>query len=42
MADVAFAAGFGSVRQFNAAMKDSYRFAPVTCGRPTGRWRPEG
>lgn len=28
MADVAFAAGFGSVRQFNAAMKDSYRFAP--------------
>ncbi|WP_055478115.1 Ada metal-binding domain-containing protein [Sphaerimonospora mesophila] len=26
--DVAFAAGFGSVRQFNAAMKESYGFAP--------------
>jgi AraC family transcriptional regulator of adaptative response / DNA-3-methyladenine glycosylase II len=26
--DVAFAAGFGSVRQFNATMKDSYGFAP--------------
>ncbi len=28
IADVAFAAGFGSVRQFNAAMKESYGFAP--------------
>ncbi|MFC0864903.1 Ada metal-binding domain-containing protein [Sphaerimonospora cavernae] len=27
--DVAFAAGFGSVRQFNAAMKESYGFAPT-------------
>ncbi|MDH2423961.1 AlkA N-terminal domain-containing protein [Sphaerisporangium sp. TRM90804] len=26
--DVAFAAGFGSVRQFNATMKDAYGFAP--------------
>ncbi|MEU4829680.1 AlkA N-terminal domain-containing protein [Streptosporangium sp. NPDC023615] len=26
--DVAFAAGFGSVRQFNAAMKDTYGFTP--------------
>ncbi len=26
--DVAFAAGFGSLRQFNATMKDAYGFAP--------------
>ncbi|GGO18188.1 AraC family transcriptional regulator [Microbispora rosea subsp. aerata] len=26
--DVAFASGFGSVRQFNAAMRESYGFAP--------------
>jgi AraC family transcriptional regulator of adaptative response / DNA-3-methyladenine glycosylase II len=28
IADVAFAAGFGSLRQFNAAMREAYGFAP--------------
>jgi AraC family transcriptional regulator, regulatory protein of adaptative response / DNA-3-methyladenine glycosylase II len=28
VADVAFAAGFGSLRQFNRAMRDVFRFAP--------------
>ncbi|MEU4404529.1 AlkA N-terminal domain-containing protein [Streptosporangium sp. NPDC023963] len=37
--DVAFASGFGSVRQFNATMKDTYGFTPgelraTTGGRP--------
>ncbi|MDF5751257.1 DNA-3-methyladenine glycosylase 2 family protein [Spongiactinospora sp. TRM90649] len=36
--DVAFAAGFGSVRQFNATMKETYGFAPgelrATAGGP--------
>ncbi|MBP2704718.1 helix-turn-helix domain-containing protein [Microbispora sp. RL4-1S] len=36
MADVAFAAGFGSVRQFNAAMKESYRFAPSDLRKAVG------
>ncbi|GAA3116566.1 DNA-3-methyladenine glycosylase 2 [Planomonospora alba] len=43
--DVAFAAGFGSVRQFNATMKETYGFTPgelrATAGRtgtgPAGR-----
>ncbi|MEN3535374.1 Ada metal-binding domain-containing protein [Microbispora sp. ZYX-F-249] len=34
--DVAFAAGFGSVRQFNAAMKESYGFAPGELRRAGG------
>ncbi|WP_432930113.1 Ada metal-binding domain-containing protein [Microbispora sp. CA-135349] len=34
--DVAFAAGFGSVRQFNAAMKESYGFAPGELRRASG------
>ncbi|WP_433353267.1 DNA-3-methyladenine glycosylase 2 family protein [Microtetraspora malaysiensis] len=36
MADVAFAAGFGSVRQFNAAMKESYGFAPGDLRKANG------
>ncbi|GAA2993426.1 AlkA N-terminal domain-containing protein [Streptosporangium longisporum] len=35
--DVAFAAGFGSVRQFNAAMKDTYGFTPGELRATTGR-----
>lgn len=41
--DVAFASGFGSVRQFNATMKETYGFTPASCGSrragvsPTGR-----
>jgi AraC family transcriptional regulator of adaptative response / DNA-3-methyladenine glycosylase II len=38
--DVAFAAGFGSVRQFNATMKEAYGFAPGelrTASGPLGR-----
>ncbi|MBX6382899.1 MAG: DNA-3-methyladenine glycosylase 2 family protein [Microbispora sp.] len=34
--DVAFAAGFGSVRQFNAAMKESYGFAPGELRKTNG------
>ncbi|ETK33419.1 DNA-3-methyladenine glycosylase 2 family protein [Microbispora sp. ATCC PTA-5024] len=34
--DVAFAAGFGSVRQFNAAMKESYGFAPGELRKAVG------
>jgi AraC family transcriptional regulator, regulatory protein of adaptative response / DNA-3-methyladenine glycosylase II len=34
--DVAFAAGFGSVRQFNAAMKESYGFAPSDLRKAVG------
>ncbi|MCT9928769.1 helix-turn-helix domain-containing protein [Planotetraspora sp. A-T 1434] len=34
--DVAFAAGFGSVRQFNAAMKESYGFAPGELRKTVG------
>ncbi|MEZ0072733.1 AlkA N-terminal domain-containing protein [Planotetraspora sp. GP83] len=34
--DVAFAAGFGSVRQFNAAMKESYGFAPGELRKAAG------
>ncbi|WP_067172480.1 DNA-3-methyladenine glycosylase 2 family protein [Microtetraspora niveoalba] len=34
--DVAFAAGFGSVRQFNAAMKESYGFAPGDLRKANG------
>lgn len=34
--DVAFAAGFGSVRQFNAAMKESYGFAPGELRKASG------
>lgn len=30
VADVAFAAGFGSLRQFNATMKEAYGFAPTS------------
>ncbi|NUW30194.1 DNA-3-methyladenine glycosylase 2 family protein [Nonomuraea sp. SMC257] len=37
--DVAFASGFGSVRQFNAAMRETYGFTPselrATAGGPT-------
>ncbi|GLW96122.1 AlkA N-terminal domain-containing protein [Microtetraspora sp. NBRC 16547] len=36
IADVAFASGFGSVRQFNAAMKESYGFAPGDLRKTTG------
>ncbi|MGC5013637.1 AlkA N-terminal domain-containing protein [Streptosporangium sp. DT93] len=35
--DVAFAAGFGSVRQFNAAMKGTYGFTPGELRATTGR-----
>ncbi|WP_101783789.1 DNA-3-methyladenine glycosylase 2 family protein [Nonomuraea indica] len=39
--DVAFAAGFGSVRQFNAAMRETYGFTPselrATAGGPARR-----
>lgn len=39
--DVAFAAGFGSVRQFNAAMRETYGFTPselrATAGGPSAR-----
>ncbi|MFG3435892.1 DNA-3-methyladenine glycosylase 2 family protein [Nonomuraea sp. NPDC047897] len=39
--DVAFAAGFGSVRQFNAAMRETYGFTPselrATAGGPAAR-----
>ncbi|GII53218.1 AraC family transcriptional regulator [Planotetraspora thailandica] len=34
--DVAFASGFGSVRQFNAAMKESYGFAPGELRKAVG------
>jgi AraC family transcriptional regulator, regulatory protein of adaptative response / DNA-3-methyladenine glycosylase II len=34
--DVAFAAGFGSVRQFNASMKDAYGFTPGTLRTASG------
>ncbi|WP_169950587.1 Ada metal-binding domain-containing protein [Microbispora sp. H11081] len=37
--DVAFAAGFGSVRQFNAAMRESYGFAPGDLRRAGGPMR---
>ncbi|GAA1008929.1 AraC family transcriptional regulator [Acrocarpospora pleiomorpha] len=43
--DVAFAAGFGSVRQFNGAMKESYGFAPGDLRKKVGPLRaggPEG
>ena len=35
--DVAFASGFGSVRQFNATMKDTYGFTPGELRATTGR-----
>lgn len=38
--EVAFAAGFGSVRQFNAAMKESYRFAPGDLRKAVGPLAP--
>ncbi|MEU8035137.1 AlkA N-terminal domain-containing protein [Streptosporangium sp. NPDC049078] len=38
--DVAFASGFGSVRQFNATMKDTYGFTPGELRATTGA-RPE-
>ncbi|WP_214408765.1 DNA-3-methyladenine glycosylase 2 family protein [Sphaerisporangium fuscum] len=34
--DVAFAAGFGSVRQFNATMKEAYGFSPSDLRRTSG------
>ncbi|RCG27852.1 DNA-3-methyladenine glycosylase 2 family protein [Sphaerisporangium album] len=34
--DVAFAAGFGSVRQFNATMKEAYGFAPSDLRKTSG------
>ncbi|WP_214106716.1 AlkA N-terminal domain-containing protein [Acrocarpospora catenulata] len=37
--EVAFAAGFGSVRQFNAAMKESYGFAPGDLRKAVGPLR---
>ncbi|SIQ49383.1 DNA-3-methyladenine glycosylase II [Microbispora rosea] len=40
--DVAFAAGFGSVRQFNAAMKESYGFAPGELRRTNGPMHEKG
>ncbi|PZG41617.1 AraC family transcriptional regulator [Spongiactinospora gelatinilytica] len=39
--DVAFAAGFGSVRQFNATMKETYGFAPSELRATAGGPRPE-
>lgn len=42
MADVAFAAGFGSVRQFNAAMKESYGFAPGELRKTNGPMHEKG
>ncbi|MEV6982612.1 AlkA N-terminal domain-containing protein [Sphaerisporangium sp. NPDC051017] len=43
ISDVAFAAGFGSVRQFNATMKDAYGFAPSDLRKSSGpRTRPTG
>nr|WP_281390577.1 AlkA N-terminal domain-containing protein [Sphaerisporangium rubeum] len=35
--DVAFAAGFGSVRQFNASMREAYRFSPTDLRAAAGR-----
>ncbi|MEO3808769.1 AlkA N-terminal domain-containing protein [Sphaerisporangium sp. B11E5] len=35
--DVAFAAGFGSVRQFNASMRDAYGFSPTDLRASAGR-----
>ncbi|GAT65095.1 araC family transcriptional regulator [Planomonospora sphaerica] len=47
--DVAFASGFGSVRQFNATMKETYGFTPGDlraaagrAGRPAGTGVPVG
>ncbi|MEU8277413.1 DNA-3-methyladenine glycosylase 2 family protein [Microbispora bryophytorum] len=42
IADVAFAAGFGSVRQFNAALKESYGFAPGELRRTNGPMHEKG
>ncbi|MER7501211.1 DNA-3-methyladenine glycosylase 2 family protein [Nonomuraea pusilla] len=43
--EVAFAAGFGSVRQFNATMRETYGFTPselrATAGGPRARTSPE-
>ncbi|MFI6178705.1 AlkA N-terminal domain-containing protein [Nonomuraea sp. NPDC051191] len=43
--EVAFAAGFGSVRQFNATMRETYGFTPselrATAGRPAAPPEPE-
>ncbi|MFG1941952.1 AlkA N-terminal domain-containing protein [Nonomuraea sp. NPDC048826] len=36
--DVAFAAGFGSVRQFNATMRDTYGFPPSELRATAGGW----
>lgn len=38
--DIAFAAGFGSVRQFNATMKEAYGFTPGELRATAGRPRP--
>ncbi|MBE3008860.1 DNA-3-methyladenine glycosylase 2 family protein [Microbispora sp. NEAU-D428] len=40
--DVAFASGFGSVRQFNAAMKESYGFAPGELRKTNGPMHEKG
>ncbi|MFI7616308.1 Ada metal-binding domain-containing protein [Nonomuraea terrae] len=39
--DVAFAAGFGSVRQFNATMRETYGFTPSELRATAGRWARE-
>ncbi|MFC3545305.1 MULTISPECIES: AlkA N-terminal domain-containing protein [Nonomuraea] len=36
--DVAFAAGFGSVRQFNATMRETYGFTPSELRATAGGW----
>ncbi|MEV0379981.1 AlkA N-terminal domain-containing protein [Nonomuraea sp. NPDC050643] len=39
--EVAFAAGFGSVRQFNATMRETYGFTPSELRATAGRRAPE-
>ncbi len=40
MARVAFAAGFGSVRQFNDTVQEVFAVAPLDLRSRAGRWRP--
>ncbi|WP_028709493.1 Ada metal-binding domain-containing protein [Propionicicella superfundia] len=41
LSDIAFAAGFGSIRQFNDVMRQEFGAAPGTFPRPSNRPRPE-
>jgi AraC family transcriptional regulator, regulatory protein of adaptative response / methylated-DNA-[protein]-cysteine methyltransferase len=40
MGAIALAAGFGSVRRFNAAFRASYRRTPTAVRHAGRRWRP--